>query len=480
MNFRLTPKLYTIAKATIWISYVSYLAFITVVKGSFEMVASMLISGVVIQMTIISFIENWYKRKRPTLLDWFRVATFVVIVLNYFSIISSNDNVIKGFANYDVSERFLVPTLFVVLVGIIGMKAGELLYSARFKNRRWYKTTSREKQINLRSPFLFYCFSFVIGAIQISLMLSGNLGYGDSVDYSLSSFSFIYQILNILGVFILSVYSVLKYLYHYRDTIFNVNFLYFAFIQFGYGLLSGMKENVIGPLVIILIPYIMGGYKLSKQRIIIVVLCILVIYPINNSYRVILNASPDVTKIEAIGLAVIKLGDTRFEESLQSGGDSYVSRLSLFPYLVYSVENEAKWTYYKNLTRYIYLPVAWILPRFIIPSKPTSGIGAILNMKVNGNDTSSITPTTYGWAYFEGGYFYVFILFLFFGLIISFFQNYLSVNTLLGILLYVMILLTLLKVEEDIYFIVAQILQTACIYFVFTKVFFVSRQRKLD
>tara|TARA_R110000851_G_scaffold305694_1_gene463814 strand:- start:82 stop:543 length:462 start_codon:yes stop_codon:yes gene_type:complete len=143
---------------------------------------------------------------------------------------------------------------------------------------------------------------------------------------------------------------------------------------------------------------------------------------------------------------------------------------------MYSVENEQYWMDYKYMNRYLYLPIAWILPRFLIQSKPMADTGKKLYYDTTGGSSSSITPTTYGWAFFEGGYIPTLISFFLFGLFITIFQSKLSKNNFLHLLLYTSFLVSLLKVESDIYFSMTGILQKLLIGVIFYKIFFKSKQ----
>ena len=106
----------------------------------------------------------------------------------------------------------------------------------------------------------------------------------------------------------------------------------------------------------------------------------------------------------------------------------------------------------------------------MLPEKPKSETGAVLNEIMVGVNTNSVTVTTYGWAYYEGGFFYVFLLFLLFGLFINYFQYQLGFDNLLGMLLYIELLVIMLKVEMDIYFLISGVLQTILIYLIMIKI----------
>lgn len=476
MKYILNYNSHKLIKTIIWIGHLFFLIYLIDKKNDFEIISGVLLSGILIHLTLISFIDNWFKFRRPKLLDWFRLAVFVVIILNYFKILFDNNfNDLKGFPSYSISKRFLFPALLVILIGLSGMKIGEILFIVFFKNK---KKIHKIVEYKIKNSFLFYFVSIIVGFIQILLMIKGEVGYGTFQENTTSDLSFLFQTLGILSVFILSIFSIFNYVYINNDNHFKVFFIIFFIIQIIYGFLSGMKESIFTPLIIVLIPFIIGGNKINRKILLIFVISFLLIYPFNNNYRDVLNSQPRIDKTLALGIAFSKTTELDFSENLENGGDNFSSRLSLFPFLVYSVENEAKWTYYKNLDRYIYLPIAWIFPRFLIPNKPISEIGAKLNGEIYGIETNSLTATTFGWAYFEGGFIYVLILFFLFGLFITYFQHNLLLDNFFGILLYSAILIKLLKVEEDIYFLISGILQTVLIYFLFYK--FLIKEMKED
>jgi hypothetical protein len=304
-------------------------------------------------------------------------------------------------------------------------------------------------------------------------MVNGVLGYGTLQEHTTSSYSFLIATIQILGPFILTVFSVLSFIYNYKERWFNTVFVAFIGLQLIFGFLSGMKETILTPIIIILIPYLKAGLTISKKYIILGVFSILILYPLNNNFRGILNEYPNLDRQTAFFVAAKETFDISLVENVNSGSESFSSRLSLFPFLVYAVQYEDSWTYYKNLNRYIYLPVAWFVPRLFIPDKPKSETGAVLNNMIYGYSTNSLTTSTFGWAYFEGGYIYVFILFLFFGAFLGFIDLK-SDSNMFSYLIYVIALISCLTIETDIYFRVSSLLQTAFIYYLFYKIFIIK------
>lgn len=477
MDFKLSNKLYYFFQILSWVCYSLFLFHIIVSVNEIDIVYAVMFSGFIMYLTLNRFVKNWYKLGRPLLLDWFRLSSFLFIIVNFFGMIDGLGGEFDSFKEYVVKKEYVLPAVLVVLVGLAGLKVGEVL--AAFTWRKNKKSSNATLVFKLANPDFFYFFAIIIGLIQIFLIVSGEVGYGTFQENTTSSYSFLFQIVFLISPLILSIFAVFKYLYKYKNSFFDIVFLSYFGIQIIYGLLSGMKESIITPIIIVLIPFLMGGGKIPKKFFYASIVFGLLIYPLNDNYRAILREKPDLNKNEAFMLAAATTFSAEFKDNLSEGSDSFSNRLSLFPYLIYTIENESSWDYYKNLDRYIYLPVAWIVPRFIIPEKPKSDIGEVLNYKIRGWSGTSLSATTYGWAYFEGGYFFVLFLFTFFGYFISYFQYNLGIDTCFGLLMYIGVLISLLKVEADIYFLISGLLQSVLVTFVVYKIFIKEVRYKL-
>lgn len=468
MNLKLSRFQFYLIKILVWLFYIFFVINLIAVESSIEIIEGVLFCAVLIEMSLITFINSWFRNGKPKLLDWFRLSTFLYIILNFLSIAKN----LKSQNNFDgliVHAQMLIPSLLTIFVGLVGLLIGEFILKVfkirKNKNRRIYT-------YKFRSIQFFYIFTILISVIHMYLMLTGQIGYGTFQENTTSSTSFLFQTLLFISPFLLGVFSIMKYKYNYKDTKFNYIFLLYFIIQVISGFLSGMKESIIVPIIIVAIPYLLSGRKVPKKLVIISSVCFLFIYPINNSFREILNAYPNLPREKAFGLALAKTVDINFSDNIKNSTDNYSSRLSLFPYLVYSVENQQNWKVYKSMDRYIYLPVAWIVPRFILPDKPKSENGGLVNEMIYGRDVgpNSLTVTVYGWSFFEGGYFYVLVLFILLGLVITYFESILGLSSFFGILIYTQLLVLLLKVESDIYFLISSIFQMLLVNYILLKI----------
>lgn len=470
MKFNLGYNTYIKLKSIIWCLYCLYAIFSFAILKKIELIVGVGICGLIIDLTLMSFLNHWYKYNSPFLLDWFRLTTFISIVLNFMFLVFKMDTTNYLYIGENVvNVEFALTSIFVVFIGLLVLKFCELLYIKKYRKKFFII-----KPIKFSKLKFFYVLIILISFSQLYIIIEGLLGYGSVFNSENSGIiGTILLIIQLIIPFALATMSIFKYLYNYKSKEFNLIFWIFFIVQILYGFLSGMKQEVIMPIIIILIPYIISGRKLSKWVLSLSLIFIILLYPINNNYRSIINNS-DIDKITALNAAVVITFENGMIQNLERGSDNYSSRLSLFPWLMYSVENEELWNEFKYLNRYAYLPLAWIVPRFIIPNKPVAGRGKILYnmMSDSDNESTAVTPSTFGWSFFEGGFIPVIISFFLLGQFISYIQFNFNENKFFGLLMFIIVLKFMIKVELDIYFIIAGILQAFLVNFLLYKFFF--------
>jgi hypothetical protein len=475
MKLRLSKQKYWFLKFLIWLSYVVYAIIALTTFQNFELKVGVLLCGVLIELSVISFVNNWYKLITPKLLDWFRLGTFLTLILNFLSLaffLDSEDSILVNNMKLVSIDSALV-MLFVILIGLLGLNFGQLFVES-FPLK---KKHPEEKFYKVQRLNLFYLLIILISIIQIYLMINGFIGYGSDKSYNISQYSVLLQIIGIIAPFFLVLLSFLKFHFKFRGRIFNSIFVGFILVQFLVGFLSGMKENIITPIILISVPYIFSGRKIPKLSVIIFIIFIFFVYPINNNYRDILNNS-NINKSQALNLAIVSTFSDNPLELISTGSESYSNRLSLFPMAMYSVQIEQSWNEYKYLDRYLFLPIAWLVPRVLLPQKPTSDTGSKLYQTITGGTNNSVTPSTFGWAYLEGGYIPVFVSFLILGLFVTIIQTQLNIHSIFGIIIYSLLLSGLLKMESDIYFRISGMLQTILISYILYN-FFITHKNSL-
>ncbi|TRO64272.1 hypothetical protein [Christiangramia sabulilitoris] len=468
MNLSLTPQKYWLLKFVIWISYFVYAIIALTTLENFELKTGVLLCGVLIELSLIVFVNNWYRLKTPKLLDWFRLGTFLTLILNFFSLaffLDSEGSILVNNTKLVSSDNALV-LLFIVLIGLLGLKFGQLFIES-FPSKKKY---SKEIFYKVKRLNLIYLLTISISIIQVYLMLNGFIGYGSDKSHNISQYSFLLQAIQIMVPFFLVLLSVLKFFFKSSGVFFNSIFISFLLVQFIVGFLSGMKENILTPIILIAVPYIFSGRKIPKVSFLIIIVGVFIIYPINNNYRDILNNSK-LNKNQALNLAIVSTFNDSTTELISSGSESYSNRLSLLPMAMYSVQIEQSWNEYKYLDRYLLIPIAWIIPRGLLPQKPASDTGSKLYKTITGGTNNSVTPSTFGWAYLEGGYIPVFLTFLFLGLFVTMIQTHLNIHSIFGLIIYSLLLSELLKIEADIYFRISGMLQVLLISYFLYKIF---------
>lgn len=465
---KISFKTYTFLKITIWLLFSIYLLFGLLALQNNYLIYTLIICIPIIRLTIIEFINKWYTLGHPKLLDWFRLATFLSLVLPFLSMIYKLDTTQTTlvFQSILIDNQYALDCVFVILIGLIALSLAELLIRLAPINFKW--KTEKRAIYKLKKYYLFAVSAVLVMFANLFLVIGDVIGFG-SAGVNLNA-SFLVQILNILSSIFLVSIAYFKFFNFYPKK--NISLLLYVCLSLSLidGFLSGMKENVIVPLILVLVPYFLAGNKPKLKQILIPVFILLFLYPLNNNYRSALNLynSKPVAFYQA-------LDKTFSSEIFQEKEKEYsiTSRFQGFLPFLYGVSIEDEWQSFKYLNRYIYLPVAWFAPRFLLPNKPTADTGNELYqlMRNSKSTTVSITPTTYGWSYLEGGYIPMFITFLIYAFVTCLLERNLHLNNLEAIIIYTVLLTAMIKIESDIYFRINSVFQLLFIVFIFKKVF---------
>src|SRR5690606_26496910 len=112
----LSQKKFWILKFLIWISYIIYAIIALTTLENFELKIGVLLCGVLIELSVIVFVNNWYRLKTPKLLDWFRLGTFLTLILNFLSLaffLDSEGSILVNNIKWVSSDNALI-LLFIV------------------------------------------------------------------------------------------------------------------------------------------------------------------------------------------------------------------------------------------------------------------------------------------------------------------------------------------------------------------------------
>lgn len=440
----------------------------------------LILAGILMYITLGKILSNIYHYKIPKFIDWFKLSTFVYLDFHYLRIADDLNNPSNSlwFAYY-INEDYIVLSLFVLILGVLTLDVVDFLFRLRFNSKKLLK--SRIALINvprfkLRNNKVFVVISFIYLLIQIYLINIGLIGYGSEsfisgqVNHLEGAFSFLFQFLFVIGSLITYIYCLIIFFDKSKNKLLLTSFKAYSIIFIIVNLYSGQKGGILIFLIIILMSYLMSGKPFPKKLFLISLPIVFFVFPIVTNFREELSKDFNASRLQIMSDVVEKVffTDSKKKTKEHSSG---LDRISMFQYFVYSVENEDKWVEYKNLNRYIYLPISFV-PRGIVPSKPTSDTGIKFNNLVMRNKDNSITPTTFGWSYFEGGWIFIVITFGILGLFLSIIQYVIPNKSHLYFLYYLNLIFSLISIENDLYFYLSGQIVAFFICLIVVKLFF--------
>ncbi len=480
MKLSLTYRKHLNIKIFIWTVYCLFVLSKLFVINHEYLFVSCIICFFIIRFSIIVFINNWYKNNHPNLLDWFRLATFISLIVQFFTLFDELNNsfYITVFDTVSLSNENVLKALYVVLAGLISLLIGEKIIMANKREIKISKSNFTIKKYNL---FLILSLFFLL--VELLLSLSNMVGFGsESSGVGLSFVIMFIRIVNSTSLVILS-YVI------FNDKVSNPEKIKLLFgviftVKLILAFISGMKEEILVNLLYVIIPVIVNGKKINKAILIVLSLLMLIIYPLITNYRSTLSKYPNkfYAFTEAVNMTFNKFLNKNDENSSEEDELSLVSRYQGLKPLMYAVENENKWVEFKSMNRYPFVLISWILPRFILPDKPKANTGAKLYQIVRKDSLKtsvSITPTTYGWSYFEGGIIFVIITFFLYSFIVSVVIDFIKKETIFYSIVYILLLTSMIKIESDIYFRIVGLFQLLMVVY-FIKKFFIAEENFKD
>ena len=425
-------------------------------------------------MTIYEFIYFYNKKGKPRLQDWFRIMFFFMLVYNFMTIVNqveTKNSILFFGRNLSLDNSIFV--MIVIIFSLFALDLGYIIHNT-FKKKNDYN--SNVTFFSISNKNLVFGILIITSFFELYLLLTGITGFGNKQGTSGigSLLSAITTYLTPFGI-ILSAYII--YIENSINKTYKTIFYSMTLLNILIGLISGMKENTLQPILYIIIILLIAGRKIDKKYILGGIFFMIILYPINNEYRKIISDPFLNTKLNILnfGLAFNKVISKPLSETLSSGAESYSDRGDMYPFLLYVIDNEDKWDYYKYMDRYIYLPVAWFLPSAILSSKPKADIGGVLYEQLAGfRSNTAITATSIGWAYLEGGIIFVLIIFILLGVILEIVDSK-NIRNPLVLLFYCIFLHKAIKPEWDPYFMINSIIPMIIIYTVLLKLIGVQR-----
>ena len=445
--------------ALIFIIYLVY-TLNNAIEVGFEVVLATFLCLILYIQSVGQFLFFLKTKGRPRLIDWMRLVLFYSIVLDFMKMV----NFSKGRRNLLFIDNFttdLTEAPYVLGVLMIAFASLDLGYFV-------YKIVNIKKTNDIKKVFHFKIVRknvllglfLITTIIKMYLLFSEQSGYGSSIEYTNGINSFINSIQNAFNQFAIIMMGYVFFIQNYKKARFRNIYIILIGVQIVIGLLSGMKEDFLTPIIFTLIIYLIAGGNVKKKYVLISIICLLVLYPLINLYRNVINDSflNNGNHLYNISIAMNNLFDQPIMETITSSSDSYGNRFSMYSYFHNSIEMENNWSYYKYMNRYAVLPLVWIIPRKIWPTKPRNDVGAKYNEKLVGRTTNSITPMNVGWVYLEGGLVFVIIVFSLIGLTFSKIESF-GLKTPLILLLYLWCFSKAIKPELDPYFLFSELIQ---------------------
>lgn len=483
MGINLGKKTYIFSVILIWFLFLLRAIYLFIeIERSFILV-ELFLAGVALQLSLVSFIKNIYTYKLPKFIDWYKLATFVYLIFHYLRIANDLSNPKNSiWFQYTINENFIVESLSVVIVGLLGLNLIDYMFRIRFTKKDYYERINpliNFKYI-LRSEKVVVFSSFIFLILQFILIGSGLIGYGsesfisEKANVLEGNLSFLFQLFFFLSSLYIYIYSINVFFNNDITIFFKNSFKIYLVLNVLINLFAGQKGGIITTFIVVLTTYFYSGRKFNLRNIFIFIPIIWLVFTFVPHFRLKMFENPSKGRDD---LFIEVFNDILANKEIKNDNSDFLSRVSMFQYFVYAVEHETKWDDYKHINRYMYLPISF-LPRFLIKDKPTSDTGVKFNNMVMGTKNNSITPTSYGWAYFEGGSFFVFITFCFLGIFMSIFQYVISNKTRFYSLFYFCLTFSLLTIENDIYFQLSGMFSVVLLYILFSKLLFKPNMRK--
>lgn len=425
------------------------------------------LAGVIYMQSVGEFLYFYRKYGKPRLQDWLRLMIFVMLVMNFMSIVNSANGAL--YVPFVGSSLSLIDSPFAMMVIVVALIALDIAYF--IGKVVWRRKNYYEQHLVMRKNVVFAI--LILSTIfKGYLLFAGFARFGVEVKDASGLVSLVNMLSTYLNPFALIVSAYILFNENSTNKGYKTVFYSVLVVQVLLGTLSGMKENAIAPIMFTLIVFFLAGRKLPKNFVVIGLFFVVLLYPLNNAYRnVIGNPSLDTgSSTLNMAIAIKKVFNEPLSETLLSGAEMYADRGAMFPFLLFTIQDEYRWDYYKNMNRYWTLPLAWIVPRLLWEDKPRTEGGGVLYELITGVRTmTAVTPTSLGWAYFEGGVFFVFTIFLLVGLIYEFVDRK-NMRKPIVLVFYAALLHFAIKPEWDPYFMISSLVPMFIIYWLLLKI----------
>lgn len=335
----------------------------------------------------------------------------------------------------------------------LGRKIFYFLTNNEFIKRSFFKRTN---EIKFNIIVFLLVISVISRIIQIQLGLYGFAGNPISREIYGAYWNILHTV-GIAGTLVLIVTSL-----NYFQTGKYRKFLYFSFlIELIFGLLSGMKSEIMLPFFISAFTYYIAKKRFNKIILTFAFVSIIVAYIIVEPFR-ILRMTDKSFKSDPISIinTVIDSYELNKRTKLVDEQSLDIILLQFLSRLEYTL-TAARAIQYKDQVgldsraqdfreRLLTVPLQAYLPRAIWSDKPVEDSGKWYSVYVWGStETSSVAYSPIGFAYFAGGFIPLLLIFISIGILQRTLYGFLNFGT-GGIIIYLGLLLSVVLIDSKV------------------------------
>ncbi len=243
------------------------------------------------------------------------------------------------------------------------------------------------------------------------------------------------------------------------DRAMTVIFWLSILISVGLGALSGMKSQVVTPIITVILVYGICKRRIPRTAILLPVFFILIVYPFVEAFRGNLNVgySAQFNTVNGLQQTLVKSFDDAFlsfgSRSATARNENIGAATSRLSYLSYvrDVSSLPVPSMLQGDEKLWMAPFYPLVPRFLWKSKPILNKGVRLSVLLGHPSSSSSAPTPIGDLYSVYGTWGVAIGMLIWGACVQIYMNWVGGRSTdeKGLFIYVIMLSQLLNLEDD-------------------------------
>ncbi len=384
----------------------------------------------------------------------------------------------------DQMDSVYVHAMVLILIAFVALWTGSLILMKR--TRLNFVPRSGRSSVRVQ---LICCATFVVGLVTKFIMWRTGLlsylsvpGVRESIAESMEWIVFLANLLWLsLAVSAIEVFGK-------RSASALMKIVLVLSIAFSciFGLVSGMKQQLFQPLILLAAIFGITRRRIPRSALLLPVLLV-VIYPFYNAYRenLLMGYRYESNTLSGLKTVVVKSFDDVISGNYaasgkhRSGFDSSVNRLTVLNDLhdllslpVPSLMNgdEKVWM----------APVYPFIPRFLWENKPLLNKGQRFSIALGRPMTTSSSMTPVGDIYTIYGMWGVVLAPFLWGICLQFYMNRMTRGDLSerGLLVYLLLLVPLINIENDVASLVAAAVQAGAIAVVLSWLFYGSRPAK--